>query len=365
MTVDAFITSLESKFDCSAYTDTDQVDFINAVESNVYADIIKVYGVQYYNRQINLTQFTLPTGVAFEDIKKLYVNGVRYKKYDSRAYKVNKSYWYEQGKINIYPAPTINDAQYVSGASEVTFQNTSYTSGASQITFASTTITTTGTDFSNLYVGNKIDVSGCIDQTGNNKAAVITGVAAKVLTFASGTFTAQVETGTVNIATNAIYTSGTHFSGFAVGDVALVSGCLLTTTNNKYGVITDVQDHVLTFASGTFGAQAETAAITVKAPKIKVTYDVKPTAKTVAGITTETLILPDRFVDVYRFYNIAQMSLYDKDFKIYNNYIALYNQKLADFERWWEERRPITPEEELVASEEEYYNSDVDFDSEV
>jgi hypothetical protein len=365
MTIDTFITSLESKFDCSAYLDNDQVDFINAVESNVYTDIMKLYGVQYYNRQINLTQFTLPTGAAFEDIRKVYVNGVRYKKYDSRAYKVNKSYWYEQSKINIYPAPTVNDAQYVSGTSEVTFQNTSYTSGASEITFTDSTITTTGSDFSNLYVGNKIDVSGCIDEMGNNKSAVITGVAAKVLTFASGTFTAQAETGTVNIATNAIYTSGANFSGFVVGDVALVSGCLLNTTNNKYAVITDVQDSVLTFASGTFAAQAEAAAITIKAPKIKVTYDSKPTAKTVAGIATETLLLPDRFVDVYRYYNIAQMSLYDKDFKIYKNYMTLYNQKLADFERWYGDRRPTMLEEESVGSEEEYYNSNVNFDTEV
>jgi hypothetical protein len=198
---------------------------------------------------------------------------------------------------------------------------------------------------------------------GNNKSAVITGVAAKVLTFASGTFTAQAETGTVSIKTNAIYTSGANFSGFVVDDVALVSGAT-TTANNRYAVITAVADDVLTFAPSTFTASVDAAAITIKAPKIKVTYDSKPTAKTVAGIATETLLLPDRWVDVYRYYNIAQMSLYDKDFKIYNNYMALYNQKLADFERWYGNRRPTMLEEESVGSEEEYYNSNVNFDTE-
>lgn len=66
------------------------------------------------------------------------------------------------------------------------------------LVFTATTITTTGVDFTGFSVGDSVTIAGC-SVTANNKTAVITAVAAKVLTFASGTFTAATETGDVTI----------------------------------------------------------------------------------------------------------------------------------------------------------------------
>ena len=83
--------------------------WINLVEANVYADNIKKYLVACYPRVLGEYQFDLPSGVDFEDVKKLRVNGVAYKKKDVRAYKENRTFWFEGGKLCIYPACTETD----------------------------------------------------------------------------------------------------------------------------------------------------------------------------------------------------------------------------------------------------------------
>lgn len=73
-----------------------------------------------------------------------------------------------------------------------------YTSGANQITFASNKITTTGADFTGFNVGDGITISGS-NQAKNNITIVITAIAAKVLTFADNTLTANADTGAITI----------------------------------------------------------------------------------------------------------------------------------------------------------------------
>lgn len=68
-----------------------------------------------------------------------------------------------------------------------------YISLANQVTFAATTITTTGADFA-FRVGDAVKITGCTAELVNNTTAVVTAIAAKVLTFAANTFTAGVET---------------------------------------------------------------------------------------------------------------------------------------------------------------------------
>lgn len=362
-TVAVFITDLDSKF-TNGYSSADKLSWVNKVEENIYADVVKLFAVQYYRRQKNVYQYSLPSGVNFEDVYKVFVDGKKYKRADLRTHEENKSFYYENTKLNIYPIPTDTDAQYVSGASEIAFLATSYTSGASEITFAHNTITTTGDDFTGFGVGCKVTISGCLS-TDNNIEAVITEVADKVLTFADNTFDADTtaDTGTVNIATNGIYTSGAEFDGFKTGDVILVSGCEDETDNNKYAVCTDVQDSVLTFASGTFTAQEESAAVTIQAPKIKMIYQVKPTTKLIANIAVDTLLIPDRFNDIYLWFCIAQMELLDRQFKEYKNYQDQYNARLADYMTWYENTRPAEPAEDIQAIDDWDSEEDTDFDN--
>ena len=54
------------------------------------------------------------------------------------------------------------------------------------------------------------------------------------------------------------------FSEIKKGDVVEISGCTIATDNNKTATVTEVEDGVLTFASGTFKAKTETGNITVQ-----------------------------------------------------------------------------------------------------
>jgi len=337
-TVATFITELDSRFP-NAYSDATKLAFVNDVELGIYEQIHKEETVKYYNRTKNLYQYSLPTGVLFEDVIALYVDGIEYEKNTSAEYKMNNSYFYEDGKINIYPVPTISDVEYVSGTDEITFKAISYTSGASELTFASDTITTTGASFvdAGFVVNNVVHINSCIDETGNNKTATITGVSASVLTFDTGTFEAQAETGTVSIKTNCIYTTGSDFKGFISGDVIVVSDCSDETANNKSAIVSYVGEDVLTFAEDTFTAQVESAAVTIEQPSIKMIYRARRTEK---SVDTEELLLGRSFYNIYYDYCYAQICKLNREFDLYNNYIDFYNAGIYEYELWWGNRRP-------------------------
>lgn len=256
--------------------------WLNLCESNL--DIVKQYLTTYYARTLNAFQFSLPSGVEFEDVTKVYVEGIPYKKKDTRAYKESRSYWYEGSKLCIYPACSITD--------------NSYTSGASEITFASATITTTGDDF----------------------------------------------------------------TGIAIGDVVTVSGCVLTTTNNKSATVIGVAAKVLTFATGTFGSQLEVAPISISVPKIKMTYLYRPATKLIANIATDTLNLPDRFVQAYDFFLLSKIAYLAKDYGDSQNHSASFNSEVARFGEWYENHRPQSPIYDNVPYSYGEYSETSDFD---
>jgi len=363
-TVSAFITDLDSKYS-NVYSNADKLSWVNLIEENIYASGIENLATQYYRRIKDVSQYSLPSSVAFNLLRKVYVGGRKYVRKDLRSYKERRTFWYQDSKINIHPAPSETETKYVSGAGELTFLATSYTSGASEITFASGTITTTGSDFSGFYAGCRVRISGCLT-TSNNTEAVITSVAAKVLTFATGTFDADTtaDTGAITIETNGIYTSGVEFSGFTNGDIIKVTGCTSKTTNNLSAELIDVQDSVLNFATGTFGAQAEAAAVTIEECGMRVTYEVLRTAKLIANIATDTLSLPDRFLDIYTMYALAMISLHDRNFTDYNNYLDLYNTRVADYLNYCDRTNPGEPTDDVQAEENWDYAESIDFDTE-
>jgi len=341
-TVAAFITELDSEYN-NAYSDAFKVKCINDIEAGIYEDINEEFRTQYYNKVNGTYQYTLPSGYNWEDMREMYVNNKRYRKMNVNSNNVYGSYYFDDSKINVYPVPTLNDVTYTSIAADITFKAISYTSGASELTFAHNTITTSGTAFtaSAFVVGNSIWIKGCID-TENNKVAVITGVAASVLTFADNTLDADTtaDTGVINLATNCIYTAGADFDGFIVDDMTLVSGCSDQTSNNKYAKLFAKADSVLTFPLGTFTAQAESAAVTITQPSIKMTYRYRRAAKTVANKATDTLLLPRRFEMAYTYYCIGRMCMLDKEYGQADVWMSQYNNVIDDYDRWWENRRP-------------------------
>jgi hypothetical protein len=188
MTVSAFIADLVAKFP-HTHTNAEVVAWINEVDRNVYPDAEKNFLAAYYQRTANVSNIAFPSGVEFEDIESISVNGFAYKPADLRTLTrggvVNRVYYEDNGKIELRPIPTVSDVSYVSGANEVTF--------------GTNTITTTGDDFVGFCIGDTIKASGSLLATGNNKYATLVSVADKVMTFNPSTFTAQAEAAAITI----------------------------------------------------------------------------------------------------------------------------------------------------------------------
>ena len=55
---------------------------------------------------------------------------------------------------------------------------------------------------------------------------------------------------------------------------------------------------------------------------------------------TQTLMLPDRYGEVYLYYLLAQMDLHNGEYTRYNNSSALYNSAWLDFAADWNRSHP-------------------------
>jgi hypothetical protein len=145
--------------------------------------------------------------------------------------------------------------------------------------------------------------------------------------------------GQITFATDSITTTGSDFSGFSIGDTILVSGAT-TTVNNKYAVITAVAAKVLTFPANTFTAGVDAAVVTIYLPSLEVISRYKPTAKLIANIGTDTLLLPDAFIDIYRYYIYAQMCFLREQFDKGDNWLSVYNSRMKDYKIFYDNNRP-------------------------
>ena len=281
MTVNEYITTFLSEHD-HAYTSTVILKWINLCDQNI--DHVKTYLTKYYSRSLNAFQYNLPPDVSFDDVKSVYVNGVKYKKKDDRAHRERHVCWFEDGKLCINPACPENDLSYISGAGDITFTDAK--------------ITTTGASF-----------------------------------------------------------------GFAVGDTVLISGAT-ESANNKHATVIGTGIKELIFAAGTFTAGAEANALTIVRPKIRLIYESKPTTKLIANIATDTLFLPDRWIQVYDYFLMAKIAYLEKAYADYGNHMASFNAEVARYEEWHGSHRPQSPDDEIVAVESGGFGGRTGFDYE-
>jgi hypothetical protein len=170
------------------------------------------------------------------------------------------------------------------------------------------------------------------------------------------------EAGEITFATDSITTTGDDFA-FSVGDTILISGAT-TTANNRYATIIEADTDVLTFAASMFTAGLDAAAVTISRPKIKAIYEYKPTTKLIANITTDTLNVDDRWLEIYDYFIMSKIAYLAKDYADAANHTAYFAAKVKEYEDWQEEHRAQLPESNIVAEEEgcENYNSDFDLD---
>jgi hypothetical protein len=219
----------------------------------------------------------------------VYVRGREYYKLDSSFYK-ERGYWEENGKINIYPLPSESDNSYI---------NPSYT----------------------------CDELDALDLTCNELD--------ELNPFSNLTFT-----------TNTI-TNG-DFSGFSVGDIVIISGCVSQPSNNKIAQIVSVSNDTLTFEEGTFiPVEIETGTVTIKVATMKIVYRYIPKPKTLSNVTVDTLLLPRQFLNLYEYYIYAQIAYIDKEYKEYEQHMSMYAMRLKAFRDWYSDHRALYSDTEI------------------
>lgn len=186
MTIQAFLNDFALKFS-HTYSNTEMINWINQIDNKVYTDTKESFNVAYYKKILNETSILLPTGVEFEDISSLQVNGIPYQASTSNVsrYDRGRFYFYENGRLEIRP---------IQDGTDIT-----YTSDANEITFRTNTITTTGDDFVGICIGDTVTITGALLNTANNKTAIVVDVDLKVLTFPASTFTAQAEAAAITL----------------------------------------------------------------------------------------------------------------------------------------------------------------------
>lgn len=99
-------------------------------------------------------------------------------------------------------------------------------------------------------------------------------------------------------------------------------------------------------------------------PKIRLVYRYRPAKRLIDNIDTDTLYIHDRFSDIYDYFILAKMAYQQKEYTDHNNHMIMYNSRIADLEKWWEEHRPQKPESEIVTSEDGGHYAYTSFDNE-
>jgi len=108
MLISAIITRID-ELKPNHYTETTKLSWINQVDGIVWNEIYKYTSFSDVLRLANTAGYALPTGVDFGLVTEVYVDGepihlITYKDFETTGY-----YRGVDGKLNIYPVPTIND----------------------------------------------------------------------------------------------------------------------------------------------------------------------------------------------------------------------------------------------------------------
>jgi hypothetical protein len=77
-------------------------------------------------------------------------------------------------------------------------------------------------------------------------------------------------------------------------------------------------------------------------PGIRVVHIVRPTKKIVGNILTDTLLIEDEFINVYKFWLFSKMALLNKEFDEYNSWSTLFNEEWKSLAKWINRTKPKT-----------------------
>jgi hypothetical protein len=78
----------------------------------------------------------------------------------------------------------------------------------------------------------------------------------------------------------------------------------------------------------------------VESPSLEVISRFRPTKKLIGNIATDTLVLPDVYADIYRYYIYSQIAYLRENFAVGDNWARKYNARIGDFTIWYDNHRP-------------------------
>jgi hypothetical protein len=99
----------------NSYTDAQKLAWLNEVEQSVKEEIMRTFLHTTVQRLADVTEYSLPVGVSFEDIEVVYFNGIEADKLDQRSYLDStcgdRGYYKPTtaSKFAINPAPIADD----------------------------------------------------------------------------------------------------------------------------------------------------------------------------------------------------------------------------------------------------------------
>ena len=100
----------------NTFTDTQKLGWINEVEQSVKEEVMRTFLSTSIQRIANTSEYSLPTGVVFEDIETVYFNGKEADKLDQRSFldgttSGDTGYFKPttSNKIAVNPTPTVSD----------------------------------------------------------------------------------------------------------------------------------------------------------------------------------------------------------------------------------------------------------------
>jgi len=92
------------------YSDTQKIKWVSLLDQKIRAEVVKNYGIETISRVQDQSAYTIPEGVTFDNIVKVFFDGHEVPKIDPTSFE-KSGYWLNaDGEFAIYPTPAASDS---------------------------------------------------------------------------------------------------------------------------------------------------------------------------------------------------------------------------------------------------------------
>lgn len=110
MKISDIIATVDELRPNNRYSNTQKIKWISLLDQKIRSEVAKSYGVATISRVAEQSAYTMPEGVNFNNIVKVFFDGQEVPKLDPTSYE-KLGYWMDtEGKFAIYPTPAASDS---------------------------------------------------------------------------------------------------------------------------------------------------------------------------------------------------------------------------------------------------------------